>query len=155
MLPGEITLLQAVLRCSTRYLEFGIGGSTFLATQLVKGSILAIESDLAWIENTRAACEKLGRPVGLTFNHADIGQTRDLGYPAQYPSQMRNDPRWARYHDQVWSIPDASRSDSVLVDGRFRVACALQTLLHCGDRTIIMVHDYKTAVITTLSNRLY
>ena len=142
MLPSEVSLFKAVLRCSTRYLEFGIGGSTFLAAQLVKGSILTVESDLAWIENTRAACETVETLSKITFTYADIGPTRHLGYPADYPKQVRSLPAWARYHDDVWSIPEAARSDTVLVDGRFRVACALQTLLHCDDRTVMMVHDY-------------
>ena len=32
--------------------------------------------------------------------------------------------------------------DLVLVDGRFRVACALQALAHCQPHTVLLIHDF-------------
>ena len=50
---------------------------------------------------------------------------------------------WLNYHQAIWDAVDASKLDFVLVDGRFRVACALQLLLRTREKTpLIMVHDF-------------
>ena len=131
------------------YVEWGAGGSTeliaFLALSgLIKGGIRAysIESGLGWMQIMRqrstlvSAAEHAGH---LKFVHGDIGPTAHLGYPAR-----------------GWNSSDTARTiryvglkqlgepafDVVLDDGRFRVACALETLSYLRRGSIVMLHDF-------------
>ncbi len=38
--------------------------------------------------------------------------------------------------------PESSDADVYMVDGRFRVACFMQILLHSRRDALIMIHDY-------------
>ena len=49
---------------------------------------------------------------------------------------------WRAYHEGVWAEPEASRADLYLVDGRFRVACFMQTLLHASPDALVAIHDF-------------
>ena len=97
-------------------------------------------SDPAWLARLRndprcAEAEASGRLVLL---HADIGPVRDRGYPV---SDGRRDAGTI-YASAPWPVCD-HRADVVLVDGRFRVACALMTALESGARNMILIHDYS------------
>jgi glycosyltransferase involved in cell wall biosynthesis len=136
MSPTEIALLKAILRCSSNHVEFGSGGSTVVASQLVSGSIVSIESSSEWVERVTAACRRIG---GLepTILLANIGPIKELGYPRG--AEHRH--LWNQYHTSVWDRYPLI-GDTYLVDGRFRVACFLQILLHCHSNALILVHDF-------------
>jgi hypothetical protein len=42
----------------------------------------------------------------------------------------------------IWLNPEASRADLYLVDGRFRVACFMQIILHAHPDALIAIHDF-------------
>jgi hypothetical protein len=44
----------------------------------------------------------------------------------------------------MWNDPRLAAADLYLIDGRFRLACFAQALLHCGDGTFIAFHDYAS-----------
>ena len=68
-----------------------------------------------------------------------IGTTGEWGFPLSHEPVVA----WLNYHQAIWDVVDASKLDFVLVDGRFRVACALQLLLRTREKTpLIMVHDF-------------
>jgi hypothetical protein len=74
----------------------------------------------------------------LSLNHADIGPVQALGTPLlPRPQQI-----WRRYHQNIWNSVTARDLDIVLVDGRFRVACACQALLRCKEDTPVLFHDF-------------
>ena len=71
--------------------------------------------------------------------HVQIGATGEWGFPLSHEP----DVAWLNYHQVIWDAVDASGLDFVLVDGRFRVACALQLLLRAREKTPrILVHDF-------------
>jgi hypothetical protein len=140
MSDAERDLLTAFLRRTRTYLEFGTGGSTVLAAQFVQSRITSVDSSVEWLDKVRAACADAGCKAELDLVFVDIGPTRDWGYP----SDPATAPRWPTYHEAIWDRPGAREADFCLVDGRFRVACFLQALLHCRPGTPIAIHDFDS-----------
>jgi len=116
-------------------LEFGAGGSTAFAARLGVKRIVSVESDRAWLDKVARQPEMSA--VTFVPVHVNLGPTGPWGYPTD-PAQART---WPRYHRGVWAGLDAA-PDIVLVDGRFRVACALSSLLETAAGTTIVIHDF-------------
>jgi hypothetical protein len=140
MSDAERDLLTAFLRRSRTYLEFGTGGSTVLAAKFVESRITSVDSSVEWLDKVRSACTEAGCKAELDLVFVDIGPTRDWGYPTDSSTASR----WPAYHEAVWERPHAREADFCLVDGRFRVACFLQALLHCRPGTPIAIHDFDS-----------
>jgi hypothetical protein len=127
---GPVWFLET-LKGSKRYLEFGTGGSTYLAAK--HGiEFAAVDSDPYFLKSVRKKIRDAGleRPVGQTYRHADIGLTGGLGFPLglRQPSERRLE-KFRRYSDPPPESLEGGRTpDFVLVDGRFRVACVLKSL---------------------------
>lgn len=49
---------------------------------------------------------------------------------------------WPSYYPTVWDDAAAIRTDLVLIDGRFRVASALEALARCQPHAILLFHDF-------------
>lgn len=112
--------IAAPLGC---YLEWGLGGSTREALRSPVRRIVSVESDADWVTVARgdaeiSAAEASGR---LSMLHADVGPTGPWGVPT-----LRDDAKWATYAEAPWALLAAEGAwpGIVLVDGRFRVACA-------------------------------
>jgi hypothetical protein len=138
MSDAERNLLHSFLYCSWSYLEFGTGGSTALACSLVRKSVISVESDPEWLKKVDDYCSSQATVLKPELIYADIGPVRDLGYPQG--DGFRD--RWPNYHDRVWLHEGANNADLYLIDGRFRVACFIQTLLHAQSSAIIVIHDF-------------
>lgn len=136
--PAYLRMLE---QCSL-YLEYGSGASTVLAARLHK-PFISIESNKYF---HRAVSRKIGefapRQHLLLVN---LGWTRERGrfvFSARTASRMR---RWKSYVELPWSyLPSGHLPDLVFVDGRFRVAAALQSFVHLAGspRTRVLVDDY-------------
>ena len=121
-------------------LEFGMGGSTRLFCETGIARLDSVESDPAWVA-AMAGDPFLAffiRKNRLFLHHADIGPVREHGLPISQPH-----PGWLRYHQQVWESINADALDMVLIDGRFRLACACQVLLRCPQRPLLLIHDFS------------
>ena len=134
----ETALFVSFVRNCSSYLEFGSGGSTYVASQYVRGPITSIDSSRTWLDRVAEACAASGTTPELQY--VDIGATGDWGYPTD-PS---TEHRWPDYHTRIWSHPGAKDTDLYLVDGRFRVACFAQITLHCRKDAIIGIHDFTS-----------
>jgi hypothetical protein len=110
------------------YLEFGSGASTLLAAQ--RGvAVTSVDSDPYFLDAVRRAIAP-GDPRKQRLLYADIGLTQAWGIPVVRRKTPRRLERWKQYclapwHEWPTEIP---LPDLVLVDGRFRVACALSTI---------------------------
>ncbi len=136
--PRERDLFQAFAGRSARYLEFGTGGSTVVAAPLVRSWMISVDSSAEWLARVRDACPEAGDKLRL--RHVDIGPTGEWGYPSDPASR----PRWSRYHAAVWEMEETMDTDLCFIDGRFRVACFAQAVLHCAPGTIIGIHDFAS-----------
>lgn len=139
MTSREVECYKSLLANCARLVEYGVGGSTVLACSHAVPHITAVESDPDWIEKVRnnrnvRDAEKAGR---LALIYADIGPVGRQGRPAD---RSKIDD-WPRYASAPWNA-NAPPPDLVLIDGRFRVACAMQALLNGTDDTMITIHDF-------------
>jgi hypothetical protein len=140
MTQAELDLLHARIDACTGYLEFGSGASTvYAAGRPSIRRIDSVESSAEFIdqrvrpEPAVSAAEAEGR---LFFHIVDIGRTVDWGSPAD--DQKRH--LWPNYPLSIFARP--SEHDLVLVDGRFRVACTLASILSTPPGSTIMIHDF-------------
>lgn len=126
--PEFEDLFREKIQQAKYYLEFGSGASTVLAAQAGVEAI-CVESDRKYAD---AVLKKVGSEAPVTIIYSDIGLTEEWGYPVfTRPSNAKHD-RWRNYTEKAFS--QISRSgkfpDMILVDGRFRVACALASAFH-------------------------
>lgn len=135
------------LVASKMYLEYGSGGSTCLAA---KNGIrfVSVDSDRFFLNSVKNKIIKgdLYREADQVFRHADIGVTGGWGKPIIIgePSAARLD-KFRRYSDFPEEIGTRfPLPDLVLVDGRFRVACALKAMraLQSEKGWLLLVDDY-------------
>ena len=138
MTDREIDRYTALLAGARTVIEYGTGGSTLLALGAGVSRLISVETDLGWIGMLRdvpavAEAERQGR---LTFVHVDIGRVGKWGKPVDDSGAAR----YAAFASAPWSRCDAP--DVVFIDGRFRVACALETLLRSGGSTRLAFHDF-------------
>ncbi len=140
MLESEGKLLRSFMRCSSNYLEFGCGGSTCLAVELVKGSVVSIDSSYEWLDKVDLECKRREGVTSPVLHHVDIGPTGDWGYPVD----LNTRDMWPNYHQDIWKTDNSRQADMYLVDGRFRVACFMQILFHCRSNPVIGIHDFAS-----------
>lgn len=136
---SEQNTLISILKNTKNYLEFGAGGSTFLALLHSNAKITTVESDLNWINFIKTwNILKTNVNKRLNFCHVDIGKIIEWGYPQDIESNKNKLPNYSKIAFENLN----NTFDTVLVDGRFRVACVLQTILHCDKETTILIHDF-------------
>ncbi len=142
MRPLEIALLTSLLRRASCVVEFGAGGSTTLALKLGVKKLISVESDPVWIERILAddSAARAQEEHRLHLIHADIGAIGMFGGP-QDGSDTQS---WSVYPTAPWSHLEAHQPDLVVIDGRFRVACIMETILRTSDgaHPLIAIHDF-------------
>jgi hypothetical protein len=124
-------------------LEFGCGGSTGLLLRAGLPRLLSADSDSGWLRRVGAdpPCAGLLAEGRLRLLHIDIGQTGAWGWP----TDMATLPRWPAYWRDPWEA--AGPVDLVLVDGRFRVACALAGVARLAADAVLLVHDFWSRAV--------
>ncbi len=140
MTQSERVLLYRYMASSSRYFEYGSGGSTVLAcrTDTIE-HITSIDSDrdlLQTLVNTTPCLNdaiKIGRIAPL---YANIGEIGSFGFPEDGSVISES----SLYPERI--VHTTPRPDMILVDGRFRVASALYSLLVSSVETVIAIHDF-------------
>lgn len=120
---------------SKHYAEWGSGLSTFyVASQEVSVTVLTVETDPKWAEKILSVSITNSQKVQV--RHADLGTVGRWGRPEGY-SKIENvwNYSWAPFCSGV-------KPDLLLVDGRFRVHCFLESLLKARRGTKIIFDDY-------------
>ncbi len=121
------------------YLEFGSGGSTVYAANIAKTPvIISVESDKLWLDKVKASV--ISRKSGLHIEYCDIGEVGNWGIPT---SNEKIEHYW-KYVAAPWQV--AARHnlvpDTILIDGRFRVASFLSSLVNARVGATILFDDY-------------
>ncbi len=140
MTPDECSLFSGFVRCAARYVEFGSGASTVLAAALAGESVTTFDSSTAWLDRVAEDCRARATRLAPKLTFVDIGETENWGFPKGEATR----DRWPDYHASMWDDPAVSQGDFYLVDGRFRVACFLQVMLHAGAGAFVAFHDYAS-----------
>lgn len=137
MPAAEAALITAAYGRAEVILEFGSGGSTVVAAEAGK-RVTSVESDQAWAQMMRDWFVA-NPPAGhVDIIWSDIGPTKAWGQPVD-ESGWKN---FARYPLEVWGLPDFQHPDVVLVDGRFRMGCALATAFRITRPITLYFDDY-------------
>ena len=135
-----IARLTAELAKARYYVEFGSGGSTILADQM-EVKTLTIESDAIYARAVRKGL-KSGNVRVITKR---IGPTGAWGYPLfNYPRSLMQ-KLWRGY--VMRPFEEHLFPDLILVDGRFRIACALESARQAnlrGATATLIVDDYES-----------
>jgi hypothetical protein len=115
------------------YFEWGAGGSTFRACKNGAGKVVSVESQKMWIEEVKQY-EAVKIHPDITFHHIDIN-AGNMGRP-ENNNKKDNFPTYSAVIDKYDDI------DVVLVDGRFRLACACKAVIN-GVQSIL-IHDFTS-----------
>lgn len=132
---------EKIIRDANFYLEWGSGASTIYVSSLGITDGISIESDRAW---KRMVESKLPNDNVLILDR-NIGLTGPYSDPIISLFTPLSDERKRRF--KLYSDPPTNFFPNVvLIDGKFRVACALKTLLtfktHDHKDWIIIIDDY-------------
>jgi hypothetical protein len=134
MPAAEVARFKEEIGRAKHYVEFGSGGSTVYASRFGNQTI-SVENDRFY---ARAVATRLnGKSVTQVV--ADMGITREWGMPL-FPSAVKA----RRYVMAPWDAE--CFPDFILVDGRYRVACALESARRARARNataIMMFDDYS------------
>lgn len=138
--PEGLALFDARLQGARVYLEYGAGGSTVMAAQRGVEEIHSVESDLGFLSAVEQRLRKCGTAARFHPLYVDIGPTKEWGWPADASCAAQ----WPGYASAPLATPGApaSHADLILIDGRFRVACFLTSLLQAQPGTVVLFDDY-------------
>lgn len=136
----EAQALRSAYQAAHVILEYGSGGSTVMAAEMPGKHVTSVESDRKWARMMKRWFEASPAAEGSTVDiiWSNIGKTRDWGHPV-------DDSEWRRFADyplSVWKRKDFRHPDVVLVDGRFRVGCALGTAFSITRPVTLLFDDY-------------
>lgn len=117
------------------YGEYGCGASTIFAIDNFKGKIYSVETDKKWRDKIFKNVKDKKAEQRASIEWVDVGEVANWGYP----KTMSKKENFIEYQKSIWK---KEKPDFVLIDGRFRVACFLQSILHCNDKCEIIIDDY-------------
>lgn len=138
-LPAEAArAYEAACASAGVVLEYGSGGSTFLALRAGAEFVMSVESDRAWAGQIAEALGAEFPAHRFLVHHANIGPTLPWGRPAKNAAFRR----FHLYPAEIWDHPQFRHPDVVLIDGRFRVACFLATMIRCTRPVTVLIDDY-------------
>ncbi len=132
-------MLRAAYAEATTILEYGSGGSTVMAGEMTGKRVFSIESDADWVAMMQGYFAAHPPKSEVEVIHADIGPTKEWGHPAN----RRGWKKYAGYSLDIWEKSKMGQPDVVLVDGRFRVGCALAAAFHTKAPLLLFFDDYK------------
>jgi hypothetical protein len=140
MTAAELNILHGHIDTATQFLEFGAGASTLYAASVPTiQQIDSVESSAGFVDDNLKPHPVISQALSagrLSFHIIDIGKTFHWGYPASFCKKHL----WPDYSFRIFR--QKSDHDLVLIDGRFRVACTLNTILNAPEHCKILIHDF-------------
>ncbi|KAL1498729.1 hypothetical protein AB1Y20_014039 [Prymnesium parvum] len=154
--PDEATEWFSHLVKAHNYLEWGSGGTTVIAAWIALDSespskrqrltVHSVEHASDFVEHLRTQnplilprAEAMG---SLHFHIPDIGPTGAWGRPSDWSGR---EPQLRLKQAKRYVEPQGVSCcfDVILIDGRFREACAMHALRLSHKKTVVMMHDYN------------
>jgi hypothetical protein len=141
--PARECFYAELKGCKT-YLEYGSGGSTLAALRMVP-CVVSVENDRAFYRAVTSQARSLSRGNYYPI-FVNTGRTSAWGEPtAQRHTALRR-WLWRKYAIAPWITIERNRlsPDLIFIDGRFRVACALESMLRLpsNSKCRILLDDY-------------
>lgn len=124
----EIIEFSFFMKKENIYFEFGSGGSTNIASYY-KLKVYSVESDAKWHNKLKTN--------GIIANYITIDlKSNYFGFPG-------NDTSLKDWKVYIQAYKKEYNADIILIDGRFRVACALDIFSKIRNDTLVIFHDYN------------
>ena len=139
--PEEQELVKSTYRRSKCILEYGSGGSTVFAARECNCKCFSVESDKQWSAGLSSYLDLHFPKHEVKLHHSNIGDTTKWGYPSSRSRLLWY--KFLRYSHSVWDRKDFEYPDTILIDGRFRVACFLATMSNIRKPATILFDDYE------------
>jgi hypothetical protein len=138
MQENEVSLLIRAYASAKKVFEFGSGGSTRVAASLPDLKLLvSVESDPSWASSSDLTTRNVSFVHEMRLIDLDA-RPGDFGNPGKGASKVNME----KYSSQLLNHAD-SDFDVVLVDGRFRVACALSFIIkELPASSRLVIHDF-------------
>ena len=136
---AEDARFKELLQTSNCYLEYGCGGSTLFACNNAKvKNVISVEIDKTWADKVRDSLEHANSSVHIEY--CDIGEVGEFGKP----KTLDKIQDYWKYMVTPWEVAKQNHlvPDVVLIDGRFRVASFLYSLVSARVGTSIFFDDY-------------
>lgn len=133
LFDGSGELFIEALANATVYGEYGCGLSTIFVSNNSRAIIHSVDTSNEWINRTFRQMENIDL---LELRHVDVGPLGDWGFPLSYEKREN----FQAYMMSPWERLQSP--DMVLIDGRFRVACFLTTMLRARPGTAVIFDDY-------------
>lgn len=134
LFDGHDDLFRAAIAGIRTYGEYGLGASTLWMDRHSYAQIIGVDTDPDWAKQTCAALTRAGHDI----RHVDVGPVAKWGKPRSY----RKRRAFIDYIEGPWLAGPLPQV--VLIDGRFRVACFLTSLMLSEPGTVIIFDDYIT-----------
>jgi len=128
----DILFKQYLINCNY-YFEYGVGASTSWVLENTNSKIISVDTNKKWI-NTIDVSNNSSR---IKLNWINLGDLENWGRPRSY--KYRN--KFIDYISIVWNFNE--KADVILIDGRFRVACFLYSLINAKTDSLIIFDDYN------------
>lgn len=132
MTNDEIVDLVSYLTRETEMLEIGGGHSTIFFSKLVK-RLVTIEHNLEWSKTIEDEMKNSNVDWSLYVIEPNWKQT--------HPFQPAESGQFENYVNFISTIKD-NQFDVILVDGRDRVRCTLQSISKLKKDGVILLHDF-------------
>jgi hypothetical protein len=122
------------------FLEYGCGGSTYYAARIARvPNIFSVDTSKIWVDKVKSSLSNSESYLDLYY--CNVGEIGEWGTPIN-GDRHRN---FWKYTVHPWA---AARKqglvpDLILVDGRFRIASFLYSLIAASEGTLIMFDDYN------------
>lgn len=131
--PGGFTLKECLVWASliqphVRYFEWGSGFTTRMADERAK-SVISVEGSRGWYQHMTQTFALSKR---THIKYVNIGHTKAFSWPSNVSAG----------DEYIHSLCASPPQDVILVDGRWRVACALAALLCLPQDATLLVHDF-------------
>ena len=133
LFDGDDYLFKTYLKNCNIYFEYGVGESTIWVLENTKSRIISVDTDKKWISKVDISNYK----KRIDINWINLGEIENWGRPKTYEYRKH----FIDYISIVWSFN--LKADVILIDGRFRVASFLFSLINAKEGSIIIFDDYN------------
>jgi len=146
MTETEKELFYNVISDSNVILEFGSGGSTVYALEQGK-KVFSIESSRWFVRLMKKSpvIKKAIQDDNLLYYQVRMGTTKEWSIPLN--SEL-GELYWKKSVETISSMPVSivknywDKVDTIFIDGRYRVSCALNALITFPKVNKFVIHDY-------------
>lgn len=133
LFDGDDRIFRREAERARCYGEYGMGLSTRWMLENTKALVVAVDTSKEWVDSVS---EKFPDEPRLDAGWIDVGAVGDWGYPKSYHARGN----FHQYREYIWR--GDVKPDLVLIDGRFRVACFLQSMISARAGARVIFDDY-------------